>query len=281
MLWILLLVISACSRPVPVTQAPAKAAADATLQLGQNLEQKQRWLDSGQTFRSALQQYRSFGDLRGEQYALSGLARLAYISKDEAAFTEYRNQLAELIKQADPQGAHVLLLLDLFVLQDVADYSAILEQAIDSYDYPLHVRIQVLTHALQAESRLKPGFTGKTFKDLERLSKGYRRNLKRDFSADPSVLAAALYAMGYQTFLLSDYKSAIIYLSEAADIDTRYENFPALAYDLWLKAAVHEANDQPDQARSNYIRAANIFRHFENAGMLAKTEAALKRLIGD
>ncbi len=278
---ILVLAFAACSRPIPVSQAPSKAAADATLLLAQNLEQKQRWQDSEQTFASALKQYRTFGDLRGEQYALSGLARLAHIAQDDAGFTMYRQQLAELIRLADPEGAHVLLLLDLFVLQDVGDYAGIREKAVDSYDYPLHVRIQVLTHALQAESRLRPEYSGVTFRNLERLSNRYRRGLKKDFSADPGVLASALYAMAYHTYLLRDYKSALKYISEAADFDTRYENFPALGYDLWLKATINEADDRPDQARSDYIRAANIFRHFENTQMLAKTEAALMRLIGD
>jgi len=276
-----LLTLTACSRPAPVRQAPAKAAADATLQLAQNLEQRQRYLDSKQTYQSSLRQYRSFGDLRGEAYSLAGLARLAYITGNSPDYEDHRRDLAALVSFADPDASYIMLLLDLYVLQDQGNYTKIQSLAVDSYDYPLGIRMQVITHALQAESLLNPGFTGKTYKDLERLSNRYRRSLSRDFSADPGVLSAALYGMAYHSYLLKDYSRARKYISEAVDLDQRYENFAALAYDFWLRANIFEALGELRDAHSDYTRAVNIFAHFENTEMLAKAEAAIRRLQGD
>lgn len=277
----ILLILAACSRPAPVAQAPAKAAADATLSLAQKLEQKQFVADSEPSYQSARRQYRRFADLRGEEYAVAGLARLAFMAGAQAEYQKYRTQLAELITQADPPGAHVLLMLDLYVLQNEGDYAAIKALAVDSYDYPLQVRVQVLTHALQAESWLKPGFSAAAYEDLARLSNRYRRSLNKDFSADPSVLAAALYAMAYHTFLLRDYAEALAYSAEAEDLDTRYENFIALGYDLWLRGTVYAAMNEASDARRSFIRAASIFTDFGNTEMLLKTQAALARLQGD
>ncbi|MCB5294934.1 MAG: hypothetical protein RBQ67_00885 [Candidatus Cloacimonadaceae bacterium] len=278
---LLLVGLFACSRPASVKQAPAKAAADATLSLAQNLEQKQRFLDSRQTYLSSLRQYRTFGDLRGEAYTLSGLARLAFLEGNMAEYSTQREALDQLVQLADPGSAHVLLLLDLYILQKQGNYTGIRDLAVDSYDFPLGIRMQVLTHALQAESHLNPGYGGRSAEDLDRLIARYRRSLKRDFSADPGVLAAALYAMAYHHHMGEDHATALQYVSEAVDWDERYENFGALGYDFWLRANILEALGESATARSNYIRAGNIFAHFENTAMLAKTEAAVMRLKGD
>ncbi len=278
---VLLLLLGACSRPAKVRQAPAKASADATLKLAQSLEKKQRTTDSAATYDSALRQYRSFGDLRGEEFALAGLARLAYISEDEKSYLYYRGELVDLVADADPEGAFVPLLLDIHLLQDAGDYARIKELAVDSYDYPISVRVQLLTQALQADSWLKPGFSSPAFDDLERLSKRYRRGMKKDFAKDASVLSAALYAMAYHSFLLKDYRSAQEYVCEAEILDERYENFPALAYDLWLKGNILAADKNTDLAKSEYTRAKSIFSHFGNSEMLSKTEAAIRRLKGE
>ncbi|MCK9556635.1 MAG: hypothetical protein M0R50_01150 [Candidatus Cloacimonetes bacterium] len=280
-LLLLLLLFGACSRPVKVKEAPAKASADATLKLAQNLEQKQRNTDSVATYASALRQYRSIGDLRGEEFALAGLARLAYLAGDEESFTSYRQDLVNLVADADPEGAFVPLLLDIHLLLDAGDYARIKELAVDSYDYPISVRVQVLTQALQADSWLKPGFSSVAFSDLERLSKRYRRSMKKDFSADSSVLSAALYAMSYHSFLLKDYGAAQKYVAEAEILDYRSENFPALAYDLWLKAKILEADGSKALALSEYTRALHIFSQYANNEMQSKTEAAIQRLKGE
>lgn len=282
-LWALfiLLLLSACSKPAKLLQAPSKAAADATLQMAQNLEQKNRLLDSEQTYQSALRQYRCFADLRGEIYSLAGLARLAYIMDKQEDFEHYHARLEYLDTKADPGGAYVRLLLDLYLLQAEQRYSEIQALAIDSYEYPLSIRMQILTHRLQADSYLEPGLDSSSFADLERLSKSYRRQMRKDFTADSSVLSSALYALGYHQYIKTDYHKAQRYLDDVIKLDALYENYSALGYAHWLRARVHEGNKDSRQALADYICASGIFSHFENTEMIAKTDAALRRLEGE
>lgn len=276
-----LLIVSACSRPPKVVQAPAKAAADATLRLAQTLESQHRFGDSRQTYQSALNQYRSFGDLRGSAYALAGLARAAYANNNEESYHSFREELEALIKHGDPEAAYVPLLLDLYIYNSNENYAMIKELANDSYDYDIHNRIQILTYAVQADTYLNPGFISSSAKDLERLSRRYRGTIRKDVYANPTVLSAALYALAYHSFVLKEYPEAEKLISEAEDLDSRYENFPALGYDYWLRANILENNRQRDEAKADYIRAQGIFTRFENTEMLLKTEAALKRLKGE
>ncbi|MDD3533204.1 MAG: hypothetical protein PHR27_04130 [Candidatus Cloacimonetes bacterium] len=278
---LLLSLLTACSSPPKVVQAPSKAAADATLRMAQNLEQKHRLLDSRQTYQSALGQYRSFADLRGELYCLAGLARVAYMQGDMAEYDRHYEALKYLDTRADQAGFYVRLLLDIFRMQKEQRYDEIQALAKDSYDYPLPIRIQILTHRLQADSYLEPGLDSSSFADLERLSKSYRRQIKKDFTADSSVLTSALYAMGYHLFVKSDYYGARGYIDEVVRLDALYEDYPALGYAHWLRARIHEGNKDHRQATTDYICARKIFTHFENSEMLARTDAALKRLEGE
>lgn len=275
---ILLFALSACSRPAQLKQAPAKAAADATLLLAQNLEQKHRYLDSSQSFESALSQYRSFANLRGELYALSGLARLAYIQGQQAEFEQYHQRLEYLTKYADQSAHYVLLVLDLFCLQQEKRYAEIQNLARDSYDYPVAIRMQILSYKLQADSYLNPGNSSASYEDLQRLSNRYRRQLKKDFSADPSVLSSALYAMAYHNYLSQDFVTAQKQLDEVVELDSLYENHPGLGYAHWLRGMVHEGRQDKRQAITDYICAKNVFQHFGNADMTRKVDAALTRL---
>ncbi len=277
---ILVLALGACSRPAKLTQAPAKAAADATLLLAQNLEQKQRYLDGAQAYQSALAQYRSFADLRGELYALAGLARLAYRQNDLGEYDKLHQRLQYLTTYADQTGHYVLLVLDLFRLQQEGRYAEIQARAIDSYDYPMPIRIQILTYKLQAESYLRPGYSSQNYDTLQRLSKRYRRDLNRDFTADPSVLSSALYALAYHDFLSGDYNAAQKLLDQVVELDSLYENHPGLGYAHWLRAMVHEANNDRRQALKDYISAKIIFVHFADEDMINKVETALIRLEG-
>lgn len=278
---LLLLLLSACSTPPKVVQAPSKAAADATLGMAQNLEQKHRLLDSQQTYQSALGQYRSFADIRGELYSLAGLARVAYLQGNLDEYDRHYETLEYLDTRADQTGSYVRLLLELYRLQQEQRYAEIQALARDSYEYPLPIRIQILTHRLQAESYLQPGIDSSSFADLERLSKSYRRQMKKDFTADTSVLSSALYAMGYHQYVKTKYYGAQKYLDEVVRLDALYENHPNLGYAHWLRARIHEGNQDRRQAVADYIRAKNIFTHFENAEMIARTDAALRRLEGE
>lgn len=283
LLWavLLFLAMSACSRPSKVVQSPSKATTDATLLMAQNLEQKHRLLDSGQTYQSALMQYRSFADLRAELYCLAGLARLAHLAGNQDEYDSYYGRLQYLDTKADQSGNYVRLLLDLYVLQQEQRYPELQGLARDSYDYPPSVRIQILTHKLQADSYLEPGLDSVSFADLERLCKSYRRTLKNDFSADSSVLSSALYAMGYHLYLKGEFYGAQRHLDEVVKLDALYENHSGLGYAHWLRAMIHEGNQDIRQAITDYICAKNVFTHFENAQMIAKTDAALKRLEGE
>lgn len=278
---LLILLLGACSRPPKTVQNPAKAAADATLKLAQNLEKKQRLLDSGQTYESALNQYRRFADLRGEAYCLAGLARLACLQGSFQKYQQLREELAYLVENADSTARYVLTLLDIFAAQKQEDYRQVKLLAVDSYDYPQNIRMQILSHALQADSWLAPGLDSAAYEDLSRLSKSYRKSLKRDFCADASVLSGALYAMAYHSYLKKNHYEALRHISEAVDIDEKSENFPALGYDLWLRANIHLGEREQADAISNLIRAQKIFAGFSNLKMLEKTEAQLMQLQGD
>lgn len=278
---IFLLAFSTCSRPPKVVQAPSKAAADATLQLAQNLEQKHRLLDSAQTYQSALKQYRSFADLKGEIFSLAGLARLAYINGNQDDYDRHYSRLQYLDENTDQGGNYVRLLLDLYRLQAEQNYRQVQELAKDSYDYPLPIRIQILTYRLQADSYLQPGLDSSSFADLDRLSKSYRRQMKKDFTADSSVLSSALYALGYHLYTKAEYHNAQKYLDGVIELDLLYENHPGLGYAHWLRARIHDGNKDSRQAVADYICANNIFTQFENAEMMARTDAALRRLKGE
>jgi len=280
-LLILLVGMAACSSPPKVTQAPAKSSADVTLRLAQNLEQKHRILDSRQTYESALKQYRSFGDVPGELSALSGLARLAYLEGNLSDYETRHVQMSYLVKNAAPGYGYILLLLDLYRMQQEGDYVSLEKAAQDSYDYPIHVRMQILSYKLQAESYLRPGFSGKTYTDLQRLAGKYRKSLKSDFSADPSVLSSALYAMAYHQYLNQNYSLANDHIDEVVSLDMLHENFIGLGYAHWLRGMIHEANQDKRQALADYVRAETIFSEFGIDDMVAKTQIALSRLQGE
>jgi len=277
---LILLLNAACSRPPKITQAPAKSAADVTLRLAQNLEQKHRILDSRQSYESAISQYRSFGDVPGELSALAGLARLAFQEHDEATYQEHHQRMVYLTEHAASSYNYILMLLDLYRLQHEGDYAAIEVAARDSYDFPVNIRIQILSYRLQAESYLRPGFSGNTYRDLARLVPRYRRSLKSDFTADPSVLSSALYAMAYHQYLLQDYSVANAHIDEVVALDLLHENFIGLGYAHWLRGMIHEANSDRRQALMDYIRAKNIFSHFGYEDMVSKIDLALVRLEG-
>ncbi len=278
---ILLLSLAACSRPPRVTQAPAKSAADVTLRLAQNLEQKHRVLDSRQTYESALSQYRSFGDVPGELSVLAGLARLAYLEGDSAEYDDLHARMSFLVENAAPGHVYILQLLDLYRMQQEADYVSLDESAEDSYDFPIHVRMQILSYKLQAESYLRPGFNSRRYNDLLRLAGRYRRSLRSDFTADPSVLSSALYAMAYHQYLNQSYSTANDHVDEVVALDLLHENFVGLGYAHWLRGKIHEANQDGRQALADYVRAEIIFTEYGVDEMVVKTQAALSRLQGD
>jgi tetratricopeptide (TPR) repeat protein len=273
--------LAACSRPAKVIQPQARISADATLRLAQNLELKQRWQDSVQSYDSAVRQYQAFGEVRGQIYALAGLARIAYFEADAENFAKLRNRMIYLIETVDPSSKSILDLLDIYVLESEGRYAEIISLAEDSYEYPIQIRMQMLSHRLQAESYLNPGYVSTSYSDLQRLANRYRGVLKRDFSADPSVLATAEYAMSYHSFIQSNFSDAMRHAERAIDLDYRYENFSGLASGYWLKGRIHEALAETQAAIANYVKAQDIFLHIQNPQMQKAVDKALTRLQGD
>ncbi|MCB5266762.1 MAG: hypothetical protein LHW46_01485 [Candidatus Cloacimonetes bacterium] len=277
----LLIGLCACSRPQKVLQPPARVAADATLSLAQSLELKQRWQDAIQTYRSAASQYEAFGEIRGQVYAYAGLARIAYQNAESEDFDSYREQIRLLIELGDPPSQYIADLLDIYLLESQGDYAGILRIAEDSYEYPLHIRMQMLSHRLQSESYLNPGYTSTSYSDLQRLSNRYRRLLKKDFSADPTVLANANYAMAYYNYLHRQYNEALRRIDAAIDLDYRYENFGGLGSAYWLRGKIREAIGEPTLALHDYVKAKHIFNHYQDPEMQKQVESAITRLQGD
>lgn len=273
--------LAACSRPAKVIQPQARVSADATLRLAQNLELRQRWQDSNQSYESAIMQYQAFGEARGQIYALAGLARIAYFKGETDEFTRFRSRMRYLVETVDPPSQSILNLLDIYVLESEGRYHEIITLAEDSYEYPIQIRMQMLSHRLQAESYLNPGYVSASYTDLQRLANRYRGVLKRDFSASPTVLATAEYAMGYHSFLQRKYNDAMRHVERAIDLDYRFENFSGLASGYWLKGRIHEALAETDAARANYVKAQDIFLNTQNPQMQKAVNEALKRLQGD
>lgn len=273
--------IAACSRPQKVLQPQARVAADATLRLAQNLEQKQRWQDSVPSYQSSMRQYQAFGEIRGQIYALAGLARIAYQHDQDEDFRQYRSELQELVDHADPPSKYIADLVDIFVLESEGRYSEVLLKAVDAYEYPIMIRMQMLSHRLQAESYLRPKYGSASYEDLGRLSSRYRKTLKRDFSADPTVLSGAEYAMSYYCLLQRRHQDAMLHIERAIDLDYRYENFCGLGSAYWLRGRIHEALAEPQAAMADYVKASGIFTHTQNLPMQEKVNAARSRLQGD
>ena len=105
--------------------------------------------------------------------------------------------------------------------------------------------------------------------------------MSSSFTADSSLLASALYAIGYHQDLKAEYYSAQRYPDDVVNLDALYENYSGLGYAHWLLARIHEGNKDSRQAVADYICANGIFSYFENAEMIAKTDLALKRLEGE
>ncbi len=277
---IMLLLLAACSSPPRITQSPAKAAADNTLKLAHSLEQKQNLKDAYLTYQSAYQQYCRFASFKGKLYSLSGMARIAYLEDDDALLKEKMDMMEELVRYGEPGTDYIPLLVNLYILQDKKDYQSVREEAKDSYDYPIDARIQILSYKLQADSYLNPGFKSAEYDDLDRLSKRYRRSLKTDFSADPSLLSGAYYALAYQDYKLNDLRKAEKSLDAAIDLDFLHENFPGLGYGYWLKGKINLKNDDKPAAISNFMRAQSIFKSLGMKEMLDNINIELEKIKG-
>ena len=278
---LLLLLLGACSRPAKVLQPQARINADATLELAQNLEQKGHFRDSRQAFISARSQYRSFGEINGQCYALGGLARLAYLEGETEEYNALRGELWYLIQNAEPKLVYLHKLLDIYTAEDRKDYQAVMALAQDEYDYPLEIRIQMLSHHLQAESYLQPAFESPNYVHLKRLAERYRGVLRRRHHAHATVLSTAEYALAYHSYLLQNYKVADKHIDRAIDLDYRYEIFDGLAAAYWLKGSILEKLNEPRTALSFYFKARDIFADKANSDMQRDLDASIKRLQGD
>lgn len=274
----LILAFSACSSPPKLVQAPAKGAADATLKLANTLEMQQKYGDSKLAYRSSIDQYGSFGDVKGQLYSMAGLARIAHFEGREGDLLKLRQKMDFLGTEADPFNNYINLLLELYLQQAKGNYQTVANLAEDSYDYPIDARVQILTYKLQAESYLREGFGAAEYENLSRLSKRYQRALRTDFTADPSVLSGALYAMAYHKYLAMELQTAAKHANQAKDLDFLHENFPGMAYDLWLLGQIRLRQGEKSRALSDFLRAKMIFERYENVKMIQKCDAEIERI---
>lgn len=276
----LMITLWGCSSPPKLTQSPAKMAADNTLKLAHNLEQKQQLRDAWITYQSAYDQYSNFASFKGKLYALAGLARIAYLTDDAALLSEKQRMMKEIVQDGEPDAAYIPQLVELYILQDQKDYQGVRDSALDSYDYPIDARMQILSYQLQAEAYLNPGYKSVGYEDLLRLSKRYKRSLKSDFSADPSVLSGALYALAYQSYGVGDLRQAERDLQSAIELDYLYENFPSLGYGYWLKGKIFEKEGDDTRALANFLRAKSIFESLGMKEMTDRASADITRIKG-
>lgn len=275
-----ILILCSCSRPQKVVEPPSKASADATLRLANSLEQRYRFQDAKQSYENVYTLYRSFADAQGMMQALSGLARIALHDDQFDTMNSYRTQMQQIVFDIDKETACILLLFDILVLHSQERYQEILTVAEDSFDYPIGIRMQILTHRLQAESYLKPGFSYKTVDDLERLSSKYKKHLSSDLTSDPIVLANAYYALAYHNMLTNKQTRALQYINDSIKLDYLHESFPSLAYSYWLRGIIQTKSSAPKEALASYSRSREIFSSYGNHLMVDKINDEINHLKG-
>ncbi len=262
---VLCLVMLGCSSLKPPPHPQAKEDADTQLRFALILEANHDYERAQEGFTNALDRYSSFGDLKGQLAALSGLARLELtfniVEENRSAVTK----MESLIQVAAPELDYYLLLLRIHKLQLEKDYTAISQVSHSERSLPLEETIQLAIAKLQADSFLQTASPLQA-KKLIKASKKLHQQIKKRNTNNLELMSSAWYALAYYFYQNKDYANADVYLNKAADWDYRFGNFSGLGHCLWLKAQNATAQNRIAEAKSCYTRAEGIFNSLgENA----------------
>jgi len=255
---VLCLIMFGCSAFKPPSHPQAKEDADTQLRFALILEANRDYEGAEDGFNNALDRYSSFGDLKGQLAALSGLARLELtlniIEENRSAVTK----MESLIQVAAPELDYYLLLLRVHKLQMEKDFTAVSQVSYSERSIPLEETIQLAIAKLQADSFLQTA-TPLQVKRLIKDSKKLHKQIKKRQTNSLELMSSAWYALGYYFYQNKDYENADIYLDKAADWDYRFGNFSGLGHCLWLKAQSAAVQNRFAEAKSCYTRAEGIF----------------------
>jgi len=179
LLFIILLILAACSTVKIPVEPQAKIDADNHFRYALQMETNRDFSAAKESYIFLFESYRSFADTKGMLDCLSSLARIELENKNEKAYLQYKNQMAEIIQNIAPELSYYLLLLELYNYQLENNYSAISQMAINKLDYPDEVNLKLAIDKLQADSYLAIA-EEKQVEELINLSKKNRKTAEKN-----------------------------------------------------------------------------------------------------
>ncbi len=276
-LLVVILLLTACSTLKQPVQPQGKINADNTLKLAQDYELQGRYANSIDSYNYSLELYRSFADIEGQMYALSGLARIALAQGDGEAAEQYRQEMQDLTDLVETKYRHILLLYDLHVCHVNKDYSKMGELAKVLPGMSDSIRMQVLTYAVEAEAYLR-SLEKHNRNELKSLCAKHSRKPLKKRLINPQILSEAYYSLAYSYFVEADYKRCLGYLKRSNKLDYIYGNFASLGYGYWLQGKALAGTGDVPGATANFLKAQQIFQSFSNFEMITKLEADMEKL---
>jgi len=278
LLFIILLILTACSIVKIPVEPQAKIDADNHLRFALQMETNRDFSAAKESYIFLFESYRSFADTKGMLDCLSGLARIELENENEKAYLQYKNQTAEIIQNIAPELSYYLLLLELYNYQLENNYSAISQMAINKLDYPDEVNLKLAIDKLQADSYLAIA-EEKQVEELINLSKKIEKQQKKTKYNNPELLSSAWYALSYYYFRTADYKTANFYADKAQDWNYRFGNFPGMAHCLWLKAQISAAENNIPAAKSYWKMAEGIFSSLQDNVSLEELNHTMQKML--
>jgi len=277
-LFLILLILTACSTVKIPVEPQAKIDADNHLRFALQMENNRDFSSARESYIFLTENYRSFADIKGMLACLIGLARIELENNNEKAYLQYKNQMAEMIQNTAPELAYYLLLLELYTYQRENNYSAISQKAISKIDYPAEVNLKLAIDKLQADSYLAIA-EEKQVKELINLSKKMEKRQKKAKYNDPELLSSAWYALAYYYYRTADYETANFYADKAQDWDYRFGNFRGMAHCLWLKAQIAAAENNIPTAKRYWKKAEGIFSSLQDNVSLEELNTTMQKLL--
>lgn len=272
-----MLVLAGCSTLKQPTQPQSKINADNTLKLAQDYELQGRYANSIDSYNFALELYRSFADIEGEMYSLSGLARIELAQGDPETAESFRAEMQDLTELVETRHRFILLLYDLHVLHLNKDYAGMSKLAGIEPDMSDTVRMQVLSYAVEADAYL-----GNPLKDnrnkLKSLCAKHSRKPLKKMLINPQTLSEAYYSLAYASYVETDYQRCLKYLEKSNKLDYLYGNFASLGYGYWLRGKALAGEKEYTEAMSMLLKSQQIFQSYSNFEMIMKLETDMAEI---
>lgn len=250
------------------------------LQLAQELESSRNTKQATESYHYAMRLYESHAGIEGQLACLSGLGRLALAENDRTEYQNIESRMQQIVREIAPDLSYHVLLLNVFDLQRRKDYATISSISVAKPEYPPSVCIQLATAKMQADSYRKLA-TPLMAKELDKITKAYRKQITKKHTGNPELLSAAWYALGYYHFTASDYAQAQDYLALVKDWDYRYSNNSGLGHAYWLQGQVEHMQNQGDKALASLRKAEIIFGALNDEAALVAVAQEIVRLKGE